>query len=62
MDFIKRKTYADTSPEELEELDMLANLLSQNPTKDELVKFYKNSKTLRIEQAEKDPYSFVFTK
>ena len=32
MEFIKRKTYADTTPEELEELDMLASLLSQNPS------------------------------
>jgi hypothetical protein len=62
MNFIKRKTYADSSPEELEELDMLAELLSQNPTKDELVAFYKNSKTLRIEEVEKDPHSFVFMK
>jgi hypothetical protein len=62
MDFIKRKTYEDTTPEELEELDMLASLLSQNPTKDELMTFYKNSKTLRIAQVEKDPYSFVFMK
>ncbi len=62
MEFIKGKAYTDTSPEELEELDRLAHLLSQNPTKDELVTFYQNSKTFRIEQAEKDPYSFVFLK
>ncbi|UCE41345.1 MAG: hypothetical protein JSV17_18255 [Candidatus Aminicenantes bacterium] len=62
MEFIKGKTYADTSPEELEELDMLANLLSQNPTKDELITFYRNSKTLQIEEVEKDPYSFVSSK
>lgn len=60
MAFIKRKTYAETSPEELGELDMLAALLALNPTKDELVTFYRNSKTLQIEEAEKDPYSFVF--
>jgi hypothetical protein len=62
MEFIKRKAYTDTSPEELEELDMLADLLALNPTKDELVTFYRNSKTLQFEGAEKDPHSFVFRK
>ncbi len=62
MEFIKEKTYTDVSPEELEELDKLASFLSQKPTKDELVAFYQNSKTLRIDQVEKDPYSFVFMK
>ena len=60
MDFIKRKTYEDTSTQELEELDRLADLLSQDPSKEELVSFYRESATLRLEAAEKDPYSFVF--
>ena len=60
MEFIKRKAYEEASTQELEELDALAELLSQNPTKEELITFYKESTTLRIEAAEKDPYSFVF--
>lgn len=58
--FIKGKKYEDTPPEELQELDELAELLAQNPTKDDLVNFYNKSKTLQLESAETDPYSFVF--
>jgi hypothetical protein len=58
--FVKQKKYEDTSKEELEELDKLADLLSREPTRDELVAFYKSSKTLKLEAAEKDPYSFVY--
>ncbi|UCC38438.1 MAG: hypothetical protein JSV96_11425 [Candidatus Aminicenantes bacterium] len=56
------KNYEELSKEELEELDRLANLLSNDPTKEELVTFYQNSKTLKIKSAEEDPYSFVFQK
>ncbi|NIM15188.1 MAG: hypothetical protein GTO45_24755 [Candidatus Aminicenantes bacterium] len=58
--FIKGKVFADISAEELSELDELAILLSQNPTKEELVAFYHKSKTIKLEVVEKDPYSFVF--
>jgi hypothetical protein len=34
--------------------------LSRGPTRDELVAFYCSSKTLKLEAAEKDPYSFVY--
>jgi hypothetical protein len=62
MKFIKRKRYEDASTDELKELDALAELLAQCPTTDELVEFYRRSKTLRLEAAEKDPYSFVYSK
>ena len=42
-------------------LDALADLLSKNPTKEELVRFYHKSKTLKVGAAEKDPYSFVYS-
>ncbi len=60
--FIKEKKYEEVSTKELEELDRLANLLSKEPAKDELVAFYRNSKTLRIKSVEKDPYCFLFGK
>jgi hypothetical protein len=58
---IKKRTYDELSPLELEELDMLAALLSRGPTVEELVSFYRQSTTLRLENVEKDPYSFVFS-
>ncbi|MCP4298658.1 MAG: hypothetical protein GY786_23975, partial [Proteobacteria bacterium] len=60
--FIKEKRYEEASNQVLEELDKLASLLSQDPTKDELVAFYHRCKTLKLEAVEKDPYSFVFSK
>ncbi len=60
--FIKERVFAEISEEELLELDELANLLSQNLTKEDLVAYYQNSKTLKLEVVEKDPYSFVFDK
>lgn len=60
-EFVKQK-YVETSPAELKELDNLAELLSKNPSVDELVSFYHHSKTLKLEAAELDPYSFVFRK
>ncbi len=62
MEFIKGKRYEDTSPDELEELDALSEFMAQAPTMDELKEFYYKSNTLRLEAAEKDPYSFVFSK
>jgi hypothetical protein len=61
-DFIKRKRYEDVPPDELDELDSLANLLAQEPSIDELVHFFHSSKTLQIVSAESDPYSFVYKK
>jgi hypothetical protein len=58
--FIKGQKYEDTSPGELQELDALAELLIQRPTKHELIEFYEKSKTLRLDSAETDPYSFLF--
>jgi hypothetical protein len=60
--FVKRKKYEDLSPEELVEMDALADMLAQNPSLKKLKKFYHSSRTLQIESAVKDPYSFVFKK
>ena len=60
MKFIKRKGYEDVSPGELDELDALAELIAQNPTKDELIEFYYKSNIIRLDVVAKDPYSFVF--
>ena len=57
--FVKKRTYEELSPLELEELDRLAALLSTGPTVEELASFYRQSTTLRLEDVEKDPYSFV---
>jgi len=59
-EFIKGRSFEDLSEEELKELDMLAELLSQNPPVDELVAFYRKSKTLHLENAESDPYCFLY--
>jgi hypothetical protein len=58
--FIKEKKYETASDIELMELDGLARLLSRAPTVEQLVDFYYQSKTLRIETAEKDRFSHVF--
>jgi hypothetical protein len=59
--FVKERMYDELSLLELEELDRLAALLSTGPTVEELVSFYRQSTTLRLENAKKDPYSFVFS-
>lgn len=59
--FIKARQYEDTPPQELQELDLLASLLSQDPPTEELTAFYRGSVALRIASAEQDPYSFVFS-
>jgi hypothetical protein len=38
----------------------LAELLSKDPSVEDLTNFYLSSNTLQIESAENDPYSFVF--
>ncbi|KAA3654380.1 MAG: hypothetical protein DWQ10_17835 [Calditrichaeota bacterium] len=58
--FIKVKKYDDVSPEEMKELDALAQLLINDPTKQELIEFYNRSKIIKLEAAKKDPYSFVY--
>jgi hypothetical protein len=58
--FIKQKNYEEASDIELMELDGLARLLTRAPTVEQLVDFYYQSKTLRIETAEKDRFSLVF--
>jgi hypothetical protein len=60
--FIKEKNYRDLSALELEELNLLADVLSKQPTKDDLVALYLSSQTMRIESAENDRYSFVYKK
>jgi hypothetical protein len=57
--FIKQKIYEDTPKVELMELDALARLLSRDPTVEQLVEFYHQSKTLRIETAEEDRFSLL---
>jgi len=61
-DFVKRKSFEEVSSEELNELDALAELLSKEPSVEDLTNFYYSSKTLQIESAEKDPHSFVYRK
>lgn len=56
--FVKRKTYEEVTDIELQDLDALAGLLSQNPSVPELLDFYNNTPTLRIASAEKDQYTF----
>jgi hypothetical protein len=58
--FIKEREYEELTPLELQELDALADLLGSDPSKIELVTFYRKSQTLRLEGAEQDIYSFVF--
>lgn len=55
-----RKPYADLSPEEINELDALAELLSRQASVDELLAFYDQSPFLKIESMMEDPYSFVY--
>ena len=57
--FLKKK-YEDLSPEEIKELDQLADLLEQRPKVDQLLDFYKNSSTLKINSMMDDPYSLVY--
>lgn len=58
-ELVKGRSYAETSEWERAELDRLASLMSGEPTPDELVAFYRASATLRMVEAERDPYSFV---
>lgn len=57
-----RKPCAGLSPEEINELNALAALLSRQPSVDEMLEFYERSETLKIETMLQDPYSFVSRK
>ena len=61
-DFVKRKSFEEVSPDHLNELDALADILSKQPSIKDLVNFYYTSPTLQIESAEMDPFSFVYDK
>ena len=58
--FIKDQAYAQTSAQELHELDLLASLLARDPPAGELAEFYLRSAPLRLKDAEKDRYSVVY--
>ena len=55
-----RKKYDDLSEVEINELNDLAALLHQKPRVDQLIEFYQNSSTLKLESIEKDTYSFIY--
>jgi hypothetical protein len=57
--FIKERRFSDLAASELGELDRMADLLSSDPTVDQLVTFYRAPSTVRLDAAEKDPYSFL---
>lgn len=60
--FVKEKTYIELTEKEILELDELASLLSKNPSVNQLIKFYNESLTLKIESANLDSFSFVSSK
>ncbi len=55
-----RKKYEDLSEIEINELNDLSDLLDKKPSVNELIRFYNNSSTLKIESIEKDTYSFIY--
>jgi hypothetical protein len=59
--FVKEKAYDDVSPEEIEELDALAELLASAPSVDDLLAFYRASEHLKIPTLEADGYGFLAT-
>lgn len=54
------KKYSELSTLEIDELNNLAALLESQPAVKDLLKFYENSTTLRINSVENDPYSYVY--
>lgn len=54
------KDYDSLTNIEVIELDLLADLISKSPTISELLDFYMNSQTLKIQSIEEDKYSFVY--
>lgn len=57
--FIKKRKYSDTPADELQELDGMADLMSRDPSVRELAAFYRTSRTLRVVEADGDPYCFL---
>ncbi len=57
--FVKEKRFDELSEEDLGELDQLAELLAGEPTREELLRFYRDTATLHLETADLDPYSFT---
>lgn len=55
-----RKKYDSLSEIEIQELNGLADLLDKNPSVEELIIFYNNSSTLKMDSIEQDPYSFIY--
>jgi hypothetical protein len=60
--FIRARSFKGLAREEIDELNRLAALMGTDPTVEKLVGFYRASKTLRLPDAEKDPYCAVFDK
>lgn len=60
--FIRNRHFCELPEPEKSELDSLAALLSKHPDVDELVEFYLQSETLRFDEIESDPFSFVYKK
>jgi len=56
--FIKETKYEEVSPDEIAELDALAQLLSNDPGIDDLVAFHLASEHVRIATIDADAYSF----
>ncbi|MDH3215508.1 MAG: hypothetical protein OEN01_04345 [Candidatus Krumholzibacteria bacterium] len=56
--FVKERTFEKLTAQEIDELDSLAELLSHDPTIDQLVDFYRKSTSLQIATIDTDPYSF----
>jgi len=54
-----RKNYDELNATELDELNDLAAILEKKPGVEELIMFYNNSSTLKIESMEMDAYSFI---
>lgn len=54
------KNYDELTTDELTELDNLAELISKNPSVDQLIDFYNNCKTMKINSIEEDKYSFIY--
>jgi len=56
--FVK-KSFSAINKKEMQELEQLADLMSQDPTVSRLVEFYQTSETIKLRSLEENPYSFV---
>jgi len=59
--FVRGQSFDATAPEELADLDALADLLSTDPSVEQLADFHRTHPRLRIPAAETDSYSFAFS-